>query len=486
MGNFLKCECPNCGQPIEYPSEGTGQIVPCPTCKKPFMLASESIRMLKSNCSQCFGGIEFSENGYGYKVSCPHCGQKTELGLNLFLDLKPFGMSSGTKKEIRFSKCEPAPTVIPPPSPRRKRTPGVPLRKLTEETIKIRTKTGDTPLHRAAKAGRISEIPRHLLRTELFMVKNNDGQTPTHLAARFGQFDKVPRDFLTKETMAGILHYLVIYGHADQIPKEFLKPEFLSVCESGYETVLHVLARADRLDLVPDIYANSEMWNLKDSSGRTARDLHQIYLEWKIIKERERSVPGTEKQKEKLRWFGCVFDEGITKGQASEMLDKCVREFPEKDQAYYNRPATEEQLARLQEISDYPSNNPKNPDNDPEPYYDPAQPPTYGEAKDLIRDWELRERQQIESSDLTDCADSYWEKHHWDDDYEESERGQFDQACSEILDRWQFRFGDLPTRKQVAKAWELVKSRKSNKTKFPTHSELVAGLRELFSEFKKR
>lgn len=38
MGEFLKCECPHCGQNIEYPSEGTGQTVPCPTCDKPVML----------------------------------------------------------------------------------------------------------------------------------------------------------------------------------------------------------------------------------------------------------------------------------------------------------------------------------------------------------------------------------------------------------------------------------------------------------------
>ena len=32
MGEYLKCECSHCGQPIEYPSEGTGQTVPCPAC----------------------------------------------------------------------------------------------------------------------------------------------------------------------------------------------------------------------------------------------------------------------------------------------------------------------------------------------------------------------------------------------------------------------------------------------------------------------
>ena len=134
-----------------------------------------------------------------------------------------------------------------------------------------------------------------------------------------------------------------------------------------------------------------------------------------------------------------------------------------RQKGYYNRPATEEQLARLQEISNYPSNDPNNPDNDPEPYYDPAQPPTYGQAKDLIREWELRESEQVKNSDL-DSGDSGPRPtcHYWADNYDESERACFDNACLEILDNWQFKFGDLPTRKQVLKTWELVKSRKSN------------------------
>jgi len=38
MNNFHKCKCPHCGQSIEYPAEGMGQTVPCPTCEKPFTL----------------------------------------------------------------------------------------------------------------------------------------------------------------------------------------------------------------------------------------------------------------------------------------------------------------------------------------------------------------------------------------------------------------------------------------------------------------
>ena len=38
MGEYSKCECSHCGQPIEYPSEGTGQTVPCPACNRSVFL----------------------------------------------------------------------------------------------------------------------------------------------------------------------------------------------------------------------------------------------------------------------------------------------------------------------------------------------------------------------------------------------------------------------------------------------------------------
>jgi hypothetical protein len=34
MNEFHKINCPHCGQSIEYPAEGRGQNVPCPTCEK--------------------------------------------------------------------------------------------------------------------------------------------------------------------------------------------------------------------------------------------------------------------------------------------------------------------------------------------------------------------------------------------------------------------------------------------------------------------
>lgn len=241
---------------------------------------------------------------------------------------------------------------------------------LAEATIRKATKSGETPLHRAAKMGRINEIPKHLLTVELFLARDNSfaRKTPLHLAAEFGQLDNVPKEFLTRETMTVSteyekkqsrtgatpprtetpLHVAVRCGHADQIPKEFFTPEFLSIEASGYrETVLHYLGRENMLDLVPAIYASSPMWNLRNSSGQTSRDVVEANMEREAYIARARSEPATEKQKEKLRWFDCAFAEGITKGEASDLIDKCVRDFPEKDRAYNARPATDEQLTAL-------------------------------------------------------------------------------------------------------------------------------------------
>jgi hypothetical protein len=348
MDEFLKCECSHCGQPIEYPSEGTGETVPCPTCEKP-------------------------------------------------VTLTPVNSST----EFIAEKSE---------KPKRGRTN---LSKLTEETIRAKTQSGDTPLHRAAKTGRISEIPRHLLKAELFMARNNSfsKETPLHLAARYGHLNKVPKEFLTRETLTASteyekresktgstpprtetpLHTAAQYGYADQIPKEFLTPEFLSIEASGYRlTVLHQFAYSKSLDLIPEIYANSGMWNLRNSSGQTPREVFESVIQNEVFLAKVRSEPATEKQKEKLCYFGYSFDEHISKGEASDALDKCARDFPQINQAYYNRPPTEEQLAKVHEINEHPDCGPD------EPFYDfeNEEPLTYGKAKDLIQEWVWFQRQK--------------------------------------------------------------------------------------------
>ena len=70
-----------------------------------------------------------------------------------------------------------------------------------------------------------------------------------------------------------------------------------------------------------------------------------------------RNDPATEKQKGKLSFFGCTWDEGITKGQASDAIEECVKNFPETQQAWLNRPATSEQLEELRSYGEEPNSD---------------------------------------------------------------------------------------------------------------------------------
>jgi hypothetical protein len=162
--------------------------------------------------------------------------------------------------------------------------------KLTEETIRAKTKTGNTPLHRAAKTGRICEIPRHLLQTELFLIQNLDWQgkphrTPLHVAAMYGHLDQVPLEFLTKETLTALdkygktpLHEAAGSGHANKIPAELLTPENLSIPEKLYgNTILHYLAWRNQLSTMPGKCLTPEMLGLKNYDGETPQQILEKY-----------------------------------------------------------------------------------------------------------------------------------------------------------------------------------------------------------------
>ena len=324
----------------------------------------------------------------------------------------------------------PAPvTVGPAPAqkPKAKKPVMTNFSKLTEETIRNKTQNGDTPLHRAAGTGKICEIPRHLLQLELFLMKNNCNRTPIHRAARNGQLDKVPKEFLTKETLTisteyekkesrtgstpprieTPLHTAALYGHANQIPKEFLTLEFLSIEATGHRnTVLQYLFMSNSLDVIPDIYTNSALLDYKNSRGWTLRQEIEAKREYEAYVARVRTEPATEKQKEKLRWFGCTFGEGVTKGQASNALDKCVKDFPEREWAYYSRPATEEQMTKLR--SYYGKN------------FDEVDGPlNYGNIKELIqlRETEKRQKEELKEMEKLDYDCIIYEFLRWRCDY---------------------------------------------------------------------
>ena len=391
MGEYLKCDCSHCGQSIEYPAEGTGQIVPCPTCDKPITLTlGEPLQTSGETKSAERFALEKQRN----QPSAQLASKETPPADNL----SPF-------EECREQGPQVA-ALLAGPVKKRKRWQ---YATLTEETIRQTDSQGNTPLHRAAMTGRISEIPRHILSIELFLVRNNSfyGDTPIHAAAKSGQLDKVPKEFLTKETMTACdayengwhsqgrtptpLERAIQYGHADQIPKEFIEPEFLGMATGAGSTILHDLAHIKRLDVVPEAYADSRMWNQRNSYGQTPSDIIEANKSRETFVARVRSEPATEKQKEKLRWFGYVFEEIISKGEASDAIDECIRQNPEKERQYYDRPATEEQMAQLREYA----KTDKDLVERFEELEEEGSTLAYGEAKDLLRDCE-RDAQQRE------------------------------------------------------------------------------------------
>ncbi len=135
---------------------------------------------------------------------------------------------------------------------------------------------------------------------------------------------------------------------------------------------------------------------MKDYHDNTPRDALNAQLETDSRIRAVRSEPATEKQKEKLRWFGFPCDDTFTKGQASDAIDECIRQHPEKEREYYDRPATEEQMAQLLERA-------KTDKDLAEMFEEMAEEGsalTYGEAKDLIRDSE-RDAQRREMDRFT-------------------------------------------------------------------------------------
>jgi hypothetical protein len=139
---------------------------------------------------------------------------------------------------------------------------------------------------------------------------------------------------------------------------------------------------------------------LRNSSGRTLKDILAAKKEREAYVAEVRSEPISDKQKAKLLWFGYSVRVGMTKGEASDAIDECIRQNPEKEREYYDRPATEEQIAQLREYAKADKDLAeclKEMDEEESTL-------TYGEAKDLVRDSE-RDAEQREMDRFSNPPD---------------------------------------------------------------------------------
>jgi len=155
-----------------------------------------------------------------------------------------------------------------------------------------------------------------------------------------------------------------------------------------------------------------------------------------------RLTPATKAQKSKIRWFGVEIDEGITRGEAHDLLEELVKKFPQKKLDYDNRPATKEQIKKLIKLGMRA--------DDVEDSY------SYGEARALIQT-KTREYELSDDCAITEMA-----------------------ACLNAS-------GVNPRKikvEEVREAWNLVKSRKSDKLYSPSDYAIVGALAELFPDLK--
>jgi len=111
---FQKCVCPHCEQSIEYPAEGKGETIACPTCKKFFALWPAN----------------------------PNKRPGTIL-------IPPVGEDEKTKEGEAVS---------------------INVTRLEEERARARPRKGDTTAHVAARSGTFDKIGMHPLKIEEFLA----------------------------------------------------------------------------------------------------------------------------------------------------------------------------------------------------------------------------------------------------------------------------------------------------------------------------
>jgi len=189
------------------------------------------------------------------------------------------------------------------------------FQKLDAISILKQTKTGDTPVHRASKQGRLNEISIGLLSIHHFLVPNSDGRTPLHLAAMNSNLDQVPCQFLTEETLSA----RDVYG----------------------STVLHRAAENGSLAQIPSDLLTEKLMSLRNKQHQTVSDVV------------EANQP-TEKQLAYLRDLSVSFDaKTFTKGLASGLIDGALREQRSREQP---SPQQLAKIKRLQLEAEIPPN----------------------------------------------------------------------------------------------------------------------------------
>lgn len=92
---YLQCPCKYCGQELEFPADGVGTDIECPTCHqqtmlhrpmagaaeppKPSSITGTTTEHLTTICPHCKGKIKYLATSYGNACPCQHCGKTMRL-----------------------------------------------------------------------------------------------------------------------------------------------------------------------------------------------------------------------------------------------------------------------------------------------------------------------------------------------------------------------------------------------------------------------
>ena len=248
-------------------------------------------------CPECEGPLVVAEEGAGITVPCGHCGMVIQIPI----------VYPAPSAQYLLSGSPPLPAIDEAQYAEKVRKGlGSNLSKLDSVSILRKTKAGETPVHRAARQRRLSEIRRELLSKEHFMIQNNEGRTALHLAASNSCLDQVPPEFLDEDT--------------------------LSVADCYGTSVIHEAAQYGTINQIPRSALTRQIMNLKNKRGDTVSDLI------------EQNRP-TQKQLDYLKSLAVPFDLSVlTKARASGLIDSALREQRSKEAP------SDKQLAMVQRL----------------------------------------------------------------------------------------------------------------------------------------
>lgn len=211
--------------------------------------------------------------------------ERTQKGKAASVDVQGIMRRLGRGRKWRVKPVHPE----KPKEPRKKRPSK--FSQLTGRTIFQRTKGGETALHRAIKAGKLSEVPLEALSLVIIMTQNDLGRTPLHYAAHFGCLNLVPPEFLTQQT--------------------------LSVRNSGGNTPVHIAAQDGHLHQIPHKLLTTELMSMENNSGASPQSI----VEW-------RARPASDRQRAFLTDLGASFSPSISVTEASTLITETMQSSP--------------------------------------------------------------------------------------------------------------------------------------------------------------